>query len=784
MATGDGRQPSAFGALLKQLRGSLGLTQEELAERAGVSSRLVSDLERGVIQRPRRDTARMLADALELNGPERERFLDARRPVPAGGSGHLPPAHGPAASPDGLIGRERELAAIVQTLTEPGPRLVTLSGMGGVGKTRLALEAARLLRAAYPDGLWFIDLTPVRDASLLLRSIGNAAGIQEAPGESPVEALARAFAGRAVLLVLDNLEHLPTASESVAALLAQVPGLRVLATSREPLRLREEVEFPVDPLAIPDAAVAQTAAALAGNPAVGLLVRRASAVRPSFELTDGNAAAVAEIVQRVDGLPLAIELVAVRLRSLAPADLAQRLERRLPLLTRGARDAPARHQTMAAAIDWSYQLLTEPEQLVYRRFAVFDGGARLDAVEAVCGHDLAADVLDLMQSLVEKHLIQSVEAGDGETRFRMLETVREHGIDRLVEAGEERQARDLHMIWWARFAERAKPELTGADQERWVRRIAEDHDNVRAALRWAIGTGDAAAAHGITAGLIRFWALRGYLLEARDWFDAALALGEDQVTQARAEALLGAGVIACFLGDYATAKRHTERAFPIFEQLGDGRGMGSVFGNLGLIADVQGHYDEARTLYQEALGRFRAVGDVTQAGYMLGNLGMIAYDRGDYAQAIALHREALAGWRELNDTDSIAHSLSALGQSACALGDYGEATRLQIEALELREALGNESGIAKCLECLAEIATATAEAERAAWLLGAANAIREATGATAHPVDRAALDRVAECAREAIGRRGFTRAWSAGGLASRETVLAVAVDRQPLPASS
>ncbi|MCC6792912.1 MAG: tetratricopeptide repeat protein [Thermomicrobiales bacterium] len=781
MATDGARKPSAFGTLLKHHRVDRGLTQEELAERAGVSARLISDLERGVVLKPRRDTARMLADALDLVAPARERLLETRHesaprqidpivaPVPGGSPGELPS--------EGLIGRTRELATIATLLTARNARLVTLTGMGGVGKTRLAVEIVRRLRGSMPGDILFIDLTPVRDDALLLSSLAAASDVQIEPDVPVIDALARVLAGREILFVLDNLEHLPAAADVVAEILARVPRARVLGTSREPLRLREEIEVAIEPLPVPPPEADPSAATLAGFPAVELLVRRAAEVRPSFELNDGNAGAVAEIVRGLDGLPLAIELVAVRLRSLTAVDLARRLERRLPLLTTGPRNAPARHQTMAAAIDWSYHLLSASEQLVYRRFAVFDGGAGLAAVEAVCGHGLNPDeLLDRLHSLTEKHLVQIIDSGDGETRYRMLETVREHGIGCLVDAGEEAATRARHAAWCLAFARRAKPELTGSEQERWIRAIGRDHDNVRAALRWAIGAGDAATAHGLTAGLIRFWAIRGLLVEARGWFEATLALGDGHPTTEYAEALIGAGVIACFLGDYPEAQRHTERALHVSSAIGDSRGIGSAFGNLGLIADVQGHFDEASRLYNEALTRFREMGDITQAGYMLGNLGMIAHDQGDAVRASELHREALSLWRTLGNTDSMAHSLSSLGQASFALGDYDEATRMQVEALELRETLGNETGIAKCLECLAEIAVATATAERAAWLLGAAHAIREATGAAAHPVDRTAIERITEAARAGAGRRGFTHAWNAGVAAPRETVLTVALD--------
>jgi predicted ATPase/DNA-binding XRE family transcriptional regulator len=786
-----GRQTAllAFGHQLKRLRLGSDLTQEELAERAGVSARLISDLERGTIHRPRRDTIQLLADGLRLRGSERDTFVALARGRPVAPRDDLaaPPLSLPR-PPTPIVGRRQELAAALAVLLDPQVDLLTLTGPGGVGKTRLALEIGSRAIEAMPDGAAFIDLAPVRSPELVLAAIARALKVQADP-EAPLrQTVADFIQGKRLLLVLDNFEHVVGAGPVVADLLAACRELTILATSRKPLHIRAEHQFPVGPLTLPDLRKITSPAELIGVPAVELFVRRAQAANREFSLTTENARAVAEITVRLDGLPLAIELAATRANVLSPVALLAHLERRLPLLTRGFQDLPERQQALRATLDWSHDLLTAAEQTLFRRLAVFTGGCTLDAAEAVSGtgsrivppqpefRSTNGPLLpDLLAGLVDTSLLRSLPGEGGELRYGMLETVREYGLERLVAADEEASVRRWHLVWCLDLARQAEPELTGGAQQHWFACLQTEHDNLRAALAWAISEKDAEAALGLGGALYRFWATQGYYEEGRHWLETALALAPDGRSAPRGHALLGAGVMAFFQGKYDRAKELWQESLSLFRELGVTIGIAYSYGNLGLVADAQGDYEQAIASYEEALALFRQLDDRTFIAYMLHNLGLIAYFQGHYERATALYEESLALVRALEDQNSIAMTLGNLGLVAFVQGDYGRALALQHEALTLGRQLTNKPWLARGIEHFALIAAATNEPKRAARLFGGAAALRAELGATLPPNDREFNARYIAESTAQLGDDVFSAAWAEGERMSSDEAIAYAL---------
>ncbi|MDQ4128997.1 MAG: helix-turn-helix domain-containing protein, partial [Actinomycetota bacterium] len=500
----QGTEAAPFGTRLRQLREAAGLTQEELAREAGLTARGISDLERGIRKRPYPHTVRSIAVALDLSEGERASLLLS---VPKRGTATVlaaAPAPGvPPASLTPLVGREREVEEIVGLLGRTAVRLLTLTGPGGIGKTRLSIEAtlASLAGGYYPDGVAFVALAPLGDASLVVPTISRTLGLRETAGARPLDVLCQYLRERKFLLVLDNFEHVAEAAPEVVDLLGSCPDLFALVTSRAPLRVRGEREYPVSPLAVPDPARTLGMEEMARTPAVGLFVEQARDASPGFELTQENAAVVAEICRRLDGLPLALELVAAQARFLGPTALLSRLDRALQ--AEGARDLPERQRTMRATLDWSHDLLHEPERELFRRLSVFAGGFTLEAAEEVCvdGAVEAEEVLALLGNLVEQSLVVAETSPEGETRYRMLEPVRQYAREKLEndEGVSQRYAR-----YYLSLAEEAEPRLKGREQVEWLDRLEAENDNLRAAIGWSLEAGD-------TRMAARFgWALRMY----------------------------------------------------------------------------------------------------------------------------------------------------------------------------------------------------------------------------------------------------------------------------------
>jgi predicted ATPase/class 3 adenylate cyclase len=671
-----------------------------------------------------------------------------------------------------FVGRAREVVRVKELLRGPGP--LTLTGPGGSGKTRLALQAARELLDDYPDGVFFVELAPITDPRLVPSAIADSVGAR-AEGARPVlDTLRDHVRDREMLLVVDNFEQVLKAASVVADLLAAAPRMRILATSREPLHITGEQELAVPPLSLPDARESPAPKRLARYESVALFVQRAAAVVPGFRITEANAPATAEVCRRLDGLPLAIELAASRVKVLPPEAILERLEHRLELLTGGPVDVPARQRTLREAIGWSHDLLDDAERVLFRRLSVFAGGWTLDAAEAVANPEaeLGREVLAVLGSLVDKSL--AVKSPSGVVRFGMLETIREFGIEQLGAAGDADATRDRHASHFLGIAEAAEPHLRGVDQKRWLDLLELEHDNLRAALRRSINAGDSSTGLRLVGALWRFWHMHGHLAEGRRWAEAVLAMPASAGrTAERAKALTALGGVAYWQEDLPVTRRSYEEALAIASELGDRSAEAEGLYNMAYPPAYEGDMDGAVATLEQSLAMFEELGIRRGVADCMWLMAIVARLEGDTATARARAEESLRLHRELGDRFGATDAQHVLGRIALAQGDLDTAGTSFLEALDNDEHVGNRTGMGVVLDNLAARASALGHHIRAVRLAGASEAIKDAAGGHAPPpfID---LPDPRDAAREALGDAAVDAAWAEGQAMTLDQAVAYA----------
>ena len=733
--------------------------------------------------------------------------------------------------PTDFIGREREVELAQEMLTRPQVRLVTFTGPGGTGKTRLSLRVGEKMLETFQDGVFFVPLSTLRDPALVPGAIAEVLGIMKGGSRPIIESLKDYLRQKEMLLILDNFEQVVGAAGVVSDLLSGAPRLKTLVTSREVLHLYGEKEFPVPPLQLPDSRHLPPLVTLARNESVNLFIERATDTKPGFELTNENAPSIAEICIRLDGLPLAIELAAARSKLLTPQAILSRLGSRLKVLTGGAHDLPARQRTLRGTIDWSYDLLSPAERTLFRRMAVFVGGCTFEAAEAVTTAQslsgctgptpdplapMDADILDGVASLIDKSLLRQVESADGESRLVMLETIREYALERLEESGELSAMQRTHACYFLQVAEECAPLIQTPRQKEAAQRLETEHDNMRAALQWSLSSvGDKEVGLGISTALHRFWQMRGHLSEGRRWMEALLP-GVPEPSQLRARALYAAGYMTFLQGDRQAGQALLEESAAISRELGDKMGLayasyllgvtmafggdqagravnsegvelfrqlgvegkpGLVLGLMasGMLSFMKGDYSEARSTFEEYRALSREVGDPYGMAQSSNFLADIARIEGNYPRAGSFYEESLPLFQDQGATSDIPAVLHNIGYVALAEGDYPKAEALFKESLALQQEIGNKQGISECLTGFGALAGAQGDPSRAARLFGASEALRLAIGAYMWPAEQIEWERHLGSTRTQLDEVEWDKAWQEGSAMSMEAAVAYAL---------
>ncbi|HKP51872.1 MAG TPA: tetratricopeptide repeat protein [Chloroflexia bacterium] len=829
----------SFSSWLKERRKALGLSRKELAERVGCSEVTIVKLEMEE-RRPSRQIAELLAQCLELEEAERAAFVELAR-YPPGQQGKEQAARRETvpnnlpAPPTSFVGRESAVASVRDLFRKPGVRLVTLTGAPGIGKTRLGLQVAEALLDSFKDGVFFVALAPIRDLDRVPAAIAQALNVRENPGEPLQVTLQRYLRERRLLLLIDNFEQVTAAAPLLGTLLLSSPGLKLLVTSREVLHIYGEHDFPVPPLEVPGSKFeVQNELGLPGTlnfepgtleryETVRLFVERAVAVEHAFSLTSENAQAVVEICRRLDGLPLAIELAAAQVRTFAPQEMLPRLQSALDLLVGGPLDLPPRQQALRSAISWSYDLLDESEAALFRRLAVFVGGATLEAVEAVCAGDgrqtiddgrrttddgrrgTAQDMMSsVLASLVDKSLLNRERVGvdNDSSRYTLLETVREYAWEKLAESDEVEPLRKRHAAFYLELVEKAGPQLTGEEHEAWYKRLQLEYDNIRAALATSIEYADAETALRFGTVLWRFWDMHGYISEGRRWLDLTLQLDSSAFPLLRSNVLSSAGILAWTGWDLDTARSLHKQSLALRRQLGDKQRTASSLNNLALVVHQQGEYreafdllaesleicrelddkadiastlnnlgnaahamgdaDNAYALLEEGLELWREVGDMYGVALVLNDLAEVERSRGNYERAVPLYIEGIEKMREMDDNSRVANALHNMAHVLHHQGDLDKAYDLFAESLTIRRDLDDRLGIYMSLTGLAGVVSSRGLPEKAALLFGAAESLLEDSTFKMQPIDKRDYDRNVERTRAQIGDAAWSSAWDGG----------------------
>ncbi len=840
-----------FGQWVKERRRRLDLTREGLALCAVCSLATIEKVETGE-RRASRQIAELLAGCLKVPAADVSLFVSFAR----GELQAVPPflmalvgqatkevsALNLPSPPTAFIGREREVELVRTHLRRDDVRLLTLMGPPGIGKTRLSIQAASGMASDFRDGVYFIALSTATTENLVTSIVAQALGVRENSSRSLQDAIKRKVRDLRLLLVLDNFEQVIPAGKLVAEWLSAAPGLKALATSRTVLHVYGEHPFSVPPMSLPGGesgvlsvgavtirASNNPALALTGYEAIDLFVQRARAAHPDFSLTEENAQAVTQICRRLDGLPLAIELAAQRVKVLSPQMILARLGKRLDLLVDGPVDLPDRQRTLRGAIDWSYSLLDPEEQALFRRLSVFSGGCALEAISALepvnskerAQHpeirNSESDIINILSSLVDKSLLRC-DAVTREPWFSMLETVREYAWEKInLDRDEYRETVERHTAYYIQLAERAEPELSGAQQASWLDILEHEHDNFRVVLQRSLDRGDIAALSTLAATLRRFWYLHAHISEGREWFQHALSEGRDLPIHLRARVLHGAGTLAWAQGDNASAGQFFAVSLAIWRELGDKHGIANMLNNLGIVALPQGDYSSAHAMHTESLALYRELDEPWSVALALANLGLVALNRGEYREAQALLADSLRLRRSLGDKQGVAQSLNNLGIVMRCLGEKGQAHSFHTESLAMFRALGDRwsialtlanlgllalyddplqarilfnsslelfieldarQGIATCLDGLAELNVATGRVNRAAILFGAVEELRSVLRLPL-PRDRHESYNMSRTKAQAhLGADRFTELWRDGQLMSLETSCVFALERE------